>query len=408
VVVPAGSLHGLAVNTVLKLSAEPDGPEWAKATVKATEAIRSTADIGKPVAGVRPATLWASVLVPSVSFQLTVAEPPADELADPAMRKFIESVKVAAKREGAIEWVPAQSSAQPQLRLRVYDGRAWILPGDGEWVRKDLQEKDSKLKIYKETPSVAIQAESAESAAIDLARKLHSRARAINLVRVAQSWNEALQGQGGGKNILVTAERSSVVAVKRNPYRDCTKENSPQDYERVATLDEKIVSPAYHCDIIKVTIQNTGQRDLDVNVSYVDAGGSIQHLYNKKSDDCTFTLTAGEGKAVRSAMVSTWQGGKGGSPDTVGREHIVVTAIEQKDKIQSDLCFDQGATRGVGEGQRGPTSGTAGSLLKTLRAAAVAPSATRGGGAMIEKDSNDAPESSAAVFSFEVTPSRMP
>jgi hypothetical protein len=33
--------------------------------------------------------------------------------------------------------------------------------------------------------------------------------------------------------------------------------------------------------------------------------------------------------------------------------------------------------------------------------------AARGGGAVIEKDSDDAPEASAAVFSFEVTPARI-
>ena len=167
------------------------------------------------------------------------------------------------------------------------------------------------------------------------------------------------------------------------------------------------VPPALHCDIIKVTIKNTGPRDLDVNVSYVDAGGGIQYLFQRAGDPCTFTLPAGAGEAVRYAMVRTWQGGKGGSPDTVGREHIVVTAIEQKDGIQSDLCFDQATARGVGD-PRGPTRGTAGSLLKTLRDASLAPAAARGGGAVIEKDSDDAPEASAAVFSFEVTPARMP
>jgi hypothetical protein len=45
--------------------------------------------------------------------------------------------------------------------------------------------------------------------------------------------------------------------------------------------------------------------------------------------------------------------------------------------------------------------------LKTLRDASLAPAATRGGGAVIEKDSDDGPQASAAVFSFEVTPARM-
>jgi len=83
----------------------------------------------------------------------------------------------------------------PQLRLRIYDGRAWMLPGDGDWIRKDLQEKNSKLKIYPLTPSVAIQPESAGNSAAELAIKLHSRARAANLVRqlLAFSRQQTLQ-----------------------------------------------------------------------------------------------------------------------------------------------------------------------------------------------------------------------
>jgi hypothetical protein len=402
VVVPAGTLHGLAANTVLKLSASPDGPEWAKATVTKAEAIRSVALLEKPAAGERPATVWASIAQPSVSFRLTVAEPPAEELADPAARKFIEDVKAAAN-VGAIEWVSPQAAAQ--LRLRVYEGKVWILPADGEWIRKDLQERDPRLKIYSLTPSVSIRAESAEISVRELARKLYSRARADNLVRVAQSWNEALADQGASKNIRVTAERLVQGGSNNDPHRECP--DSPQNYKVVSSFEEKSVPPIFHCDVIKVTIKNTGPHDLDMNVSYVDAGGGITTLNARKGDHCTFTLPAGAGEAVRYAMVRTWQGGKGGSPDTVGREHIVVTAIEQKDGIESDLCFNQETVRSVGEPQRGPTRGTAGSLLKTLRDASLAPAATRGGGAVIEKESDDAPEASAAVFSFEVTPARI-
>jgi hypothetical protein len=410
--VPAGTLHGLAANTVLKLSASPDGPQWAKATVAKAEAIHSTALIEKP-AGERPATVWASVAQPSVSFRLTVAEPPAAELADPAIGKFVEEVKAAANK-GAIEWVSPQAAAQ--LRLRVRDGRAWVLPADGEWIRKDLQEKDSRLKIYPLTPSVAIEAGAAANGVNELAGILYRRARAANLVRVAQSWNEALEEEGAAKNIQVTAERYTQRGANHDPYRECPKKLSLEGYALAARGfgapgrardGGGTVPPALHCDVIKVTIKNTGPRDLDVNVSYVDAGGGIQYLFQRAGDPCTFTLPAGAGEAVRYAMVRTWQGGKNGTPDTVGREHIVVTAIEQKDGIQSDLCFDQATARGVGD-PRGPTRGTAGSLLKTLRDASLAPAATRGGGAVIEKDSDDGPQASAAVFSFEVTPARMP
>ena len=406
--VPAGTLHGLAANTVLKLSASPDGPEWTRATLTEVQAIRASALLEKP-AGDRPAMIWASVAQPSVSFRLTVAEPPADELTDPAVRKLLEDAKIAAN-QGAIEWVSSQAAAQ--LRLRVREGRVWVLPADGEWIRKDLQEKDAKLKIYPLTPSVAVQPEAAGKAASELASILYRRARAANLVRVAQSWNEALDDQGAVKNIKVTAERFTQRGSDADPYRECPKKLSLEGYEPAARgfgapgQKAEGVPPALHCDIIKVTVKNTGPRDLDVNVSYVDAGGGIQYLIQRAGDACTFTLPSGSGEAVRHAMVRTWQGGKAGTPDTIGREHIVVTAVEQKDGIQSDLCFDQATTRNIGE-KPGPTRGTAGSLLRTLRAASLAPAATRGGGAVIEKDSDDAPEASAAVFSFEVMPSRV-
>jgi len=399
VTVPAGTLHGLAANTVLKLSASPDGAEWARATVTAAEAIRSTALLGKP-AGERPATVWASVAEPSVSFRLTVAEPPAAELADSAARKFIADVKAAANR-GAIEWVTPQAAAQ--VRLRVRDGRVWMLPADGEWIRTE-EANDPKLKVYPVTPSVAMQSDSMLNTANDLAAKLYSRARAANLVRAAEAWNEALADRGAAPNIRVTAERMIDRGSNRDPHRECPK--STEGYKTVSSFEEKAVPAIFHCDVIKVRIVNTSPHDLDVNVSYVDAGGGIQHIDQHSGDPCTFTIPAGDGEAVRYAIVRAWIS-KTNTPDTVGREHIVVTAIEQKDGIQSDLCFDQATTRDVGE-PRGPKRGAAGSLLRTLREASLAPAATRGGGAAIEKDSDDAPEASAAVFSFEVTPTRTP
>src|SRR5262249_52229146 len=180
VIIPAGSLHGLAANTVLKLSASPDGPTWARALVTKAEPIRATAALEK-VDGARPSMLWASVAEPSVSFRLTVAEPPAAEVAAPGTRAFLAGVKAAADR-GAIDWVLASAAAQ--LRLRIHDSRVWVLPTDGEWVRPDLQAKNPRLKFYPPTPSVPIDADATNSANA-LASILYRRARADNLVRMA-------------------------------------------------------------------------------------------------------------------------------------------------------------------------------------------------------------------------------
>jgi hypothetical protein len=396
ITIPAGTLHGLAANTVLRLSAVPDGPEWAKATITKAEAIRSTADIGKPIPGERPATLWASVLVPSVSFQLTVAEPPASDLADPAARQFFEMLKEKSKN-GAIEWVAAQAPAQ--LRLRADGGRMWLLGADGEWVRKDLQKEKPELRAYPESFSVAIEPEQAEKSADKFAELLYKKARAANLVRVAQSWNETL-GSGGAKNIVVTAERF-VQRDNKDPYRKCPDIFSPDAYERVSSFEGKNIPSMLHCDAIRVKVENVGPHDLDVNVSYVEAGGAIISL----SRPCVLPLPARSPAAVFFANTSNWKGGKGGSPDTVGLEHIVVTALEEKNGIQSnDLCFDQGVSRGI---TNPAVTGTARSFLNTLKDAALAPAGTRG--VQIQKvPEDDTLEASAAVFSFEVTPAQIP
>jgi len=132
----------------------------------------------------------------------------------------------------------------------------------------------------------------------------------------------------------------------------------------------------------------------------VDAGGAIVSL----SNPCVFTLPAKSSPAVFFARTSNWKGGKNGSPDTVGLEHIVVTALEQKNGIQSnDLCFDQAVSRGI---DNPAVTGTARSFLKTLKDAALAPAGTRG--VQIQKAAeDDTQEASAVVFSLEVTPARI-
>jgi len=399
VAVPAGTLHGLAANTVLKLSASPDGPKWGTATVTKVAAIHSTADLDKPVpGGERPAELWASVLVPSVSFQLTVAEPPASELSDPAAAQFVEKLKAAA-RDGAIEWVAAQAPAQ--LRLRVYNGKVWLLGTDGEWIRKDLQEKDSRLRAYPENYSVSIEPERAEKSVSELAATLSKKARAANLVRVAQNWSETQANDGAAKDIVITAERY-VQRGNNDPYRECPKQFSPDVYEKVSSFEDKTVPSLQHCDAIRVKVENVSARDFDINVSYIDAAGTIVSL----TDPCVVTLPARSPAWTFPAKVSNWRGGKTGAPDTVGREHIVVTALEQKDGIQSsDLCFNQVVTRGI-KANNPPVPGAARSFLNTLKDAALAPAATRG--IVIQKEPDETQEASATVFSFEIMPARLP
>ena len=82
---------------------------------------------------------------------------------------------------------------------------------------------------------------------------------------------------------------------------------------------------------------------------------------------------------MRQLWVTTWDRQKN-APDSVGREHVVITAVERKGVSQTNLCFIQEAVRGEDVRTRGGNimPGNAGWLMSALSDAAVASSGTRG------------------------------
>ncbi len=371
--IPAGALHGVTEKSVLKLttSPAPDAPQWAQATVTKVDPISSVAEISGANPATKPQALWAKVAAPGVSFALKVAEPPASELNDAAARKLVSEAKaqVARSQKGAVDWVGEKDTAD--VRLHVRDGRIWLLPADGEWVREDSRRDVPKLKAYPLTPSYPV---AAVATAGSVAEALHRIARARNMVRLAETadpthtpnpWN-ALQ---------VSAERVPAPGKDKTPQRACPNiaQLSEQDLKG-KPIDLNLPEPVFHCDLVRITVRNTGPRDVDLNLSYIDAASGITKL----GADCTVTVPPG-GQLVRSLWITTWDRQKN-APDSIGREHVVITAVERLGVSQTDLCFVQDAVRGVDITKRGGNimPGNAGWLMSALSEAAVASSGTRG------------------------------
>jgi hypothetical protein len=398
--VDAGALHGVTENAVLKLSAS-DGesaPEWARAVVQKADPIHSVARIDPPAPAHPPERLWARIAIPGISFVLAVAEPPEP---DAAMRKVIEETKaLATQQRRAIDWVSAKADAA-DVRLQVRAGRVWLLPADGEWVREDFQQANPRLKAYPLTASYPL---ASPDSAAKLAGALHAIARARSMVRLAEAadpartWNE--------RDLEVSAERVPAFGEDKDPHRACPSlaQVSEQDMKAAKRMDFRLPQPVFHCDLVRITLKNNGPRDVDVNVSYIDAASGIKNL----GRECTVTIPAGGQPLIRSLWITTWDR-KANAPDSIGREHIVVTAVERRGQSQADLCFIQEAVRGVERGQRrGTVPGKAGWLLGALEQAALASSGTRGAVSLDRDDEPDEPRAGMYLLTLQVTPTLPP
>src|SRR4029077_12964170 len=188
----------------------------------------------------------------------------------------------------------------------------------------------------------------------------------------------------------VSAQLVPAFGDDKDPHRDCPNlaQVSEQDLLKAAKpMDLRLPQPVFHCDLVRLTVKNNGPRDVDVNVSYIDAASGIKNL----GQECTVTIPAGSQPLIRSLWITTWDR-KANAPDSMGREHIVVTAVERRGQSQADLCFIQEAVRGVDRGQRrGTVSGKAGWLLGALEQAALASSGTRGAVSLDHDDEPDEP-----------------
>jgi hypothetical protein len=386
--IAAGSLHGLSENTILNLFETPSatGPAWGQATITSSEALRSRAAFEPARTDKPPSLLWAAIAAPGVSFKLTVALPPDDELAIANASAVIDDVKERLKRSkiDLVEWVPTQA-VNASIRLRIHGNRVWLLPPDGEWVRPDLKPQTDAAS-FADTPSLALAASNASS---DLFKAIYSRLRAANIVRVAE-----LSEQSRRKSVKPARVRVELELWKRrlatpaNAPCDDRDRNSSELFSR-KPVDDGLPRSVSHCDLINVRIANTSEKPIDVNVAYVEAGGSVGAI-----GGCSMIVPPGGEIRRIPIWIVTWDK----RPLPLGREYVIVTAAEQENGISNDLCFIQHSvpTRGPNDPVlRRP-------LLRLLNDASLVAAPSRGKFGLEDNPQTDQTESWMFIYPLSI------
>ena len=129
-----------------------------------------------------------------------------------------------------------------------------------------------KLRAHPLTPSYPV----ASSASVGhVADALHKIARARNMVRLAEMADPS-RSSNPWNALKVSAERviaPGETSIRSAPVRTLNR-LSEQELKGKA-LDLKLPEPVYHCDLVRITVRNTGNRDVDLNISYIDARAGI-------------------------------------------------------------------------------------------------------------------------------------
>lgn len=156
-------------------------------------------------------------------------------------------------------------------------------------------------------------------------------ARAANLARLAAASASGGEGAGLAATLEVVAETDP--ARLADPRPACAAPSRPA----TRMVGEENLAALGHCDAIKLSLDNRGERDLDVAVFLVDPAGEIaMPSRDWRSNGCMAYLPAKAGRplVVRTqARLWTAQG-----PGLAGPHRVLVFALERKGGMAPDLC----------------------------------------------------------------------
>ena len=171
----------------------------------------------------------------------------------------------------------------------------------------------------------------AASDAAALRAALWRFARAANLLRLAAA--SVAGGDGAGLDAALEIASETDPARLADPRRACAAPSRPA----TRTVADENLAALGHCDAIKLSLTNRGERDLDVAVFLVDPAGDIAIPSREwRGNGCMAYLPARAGRplVVRTqARLWTAQG-----PGLAGPHRVLVFALERKGGMAPDLC----------------------------------------------------------------------
>ncbi len=297
-----------------------DAKRLAKARVTESTAATSLAEVEPGGADIRFGTdVWVEVEEPAVSFTFRVALP---EGADQRVKDLVTRARDGSgRRVLAIELVAAGAAAD--VNLTVDQGRLWIVP-EGQQLIADATRPGTSISLELSMSDGAF--------AGALRRILWSMARAANLVRLASAGGDA---PGELIEAVVEINRESDPAQIANGKRACGDLAKAKASEQ---LTPTVATVASHCDMFAVTLKNTGDREADVAVFYLDSRAGVALVDDRMANNgCVVTLPAAMTEPMRlpARQFAIWEDGK---PLALGMQRILVFAMPRAGASPPSLC----------------------------------------------------------------------
>jgi hypothetical protein len=375
-IVEAGALHGFEPGARVALFDAPVAD--AKSLGAATLSEAGPASSRAAFAGAAAGPLWAEVETPAAHFRLRVA-------AAPEAREF-----VTAAADGApVDVVDGAADMQASLVA----GRLWLT--------RDGAPPVTDPAAYDRSPSVAIEGRGRDVVEADLRRMLWRFARAANLVRLAAA-AEAGGGHGAASarlEILRESDPARLADVKRA----CV---APLASAPAQTVDSGGTAALGSCDMVRLAIENTGERDLDVGVFFLDPTGEISTPSRDwRQNGCIAFLPA---KAARPLVLRTQMRLETATgPGHSGPHRILVFALPRVGGMPANLCHLTQSDPVVAQSEVATLrAGGAKGFAALLSRAGLGDAALRAANPFAEEDDAAAGETSVRQFTLDLRPPR--
>lgn len=323
VAIAAGGLHGFEVGAGLAVYADPlGGKPLGKARISEGTAATSLAKI-EGDADIRFGTdVWVEIDEPAVSFTFRVARPDIAAGDSARLTQIIDKAKDGAGRRAlAIELVASGELAD--LRLMVAQERLWAIPDGQPWIT-DASEPGASISLELKQSDNAL--------AGALRRILWSMARASNLVRIASAGEGRDAESPVTVDVQIMREADARVTEQKKSCTPPSKAGTPE------TLVPAVPVAAGHCDQFSISLKNTGDKEVDVGVFYLDSRAGIDLVDDRMANNgCIVTLPSAMSEPLRlpARQFAIWEDGK---PLALGIQRILVFAIPRSGSTPPSLC----------------------------------------------------------------------
>ena len=300
----AGMLHGFETGARVALFDAPVAAARKLGVVTLDEASAATSRAGFASAA---GQVWAELEAPAVAFRLRIA-------AAASARALVAA---------AAEGLPIDLVEGPaDLVATLADGRVWLT-------------RDGPAPVGGAGPrarSPSAPAQGAPDARAELRALLWRFARAANLVRLAAA-SAAPDGDAGSVRITLDLTRETEKTALADARRNCAAVRKPAD-ERLPSETGAVLG---HCDGLRLSIENGGERDLDVGVFFLNPDATVATPSRDwRQNGCIAFLPA---KAQRPLGVRTqmrlWTAN---GPGHSGLHRILVFALPRQGGLPANLC----------------------------------------------------------------------